>query len=77
MTLQVVGSLVAQNPKPQYNKHIATHKQELEMKFAYQVIDEPVGKTYYIDADSREDAVAKICDQWEMLEDCIEMLEAV
>jgi hypothetical protein len=45
------------------------------MKYAYQVIDEPVGKTYYIDADSIPDAVAKICEQWEMLEDCIELLE--
>jgi hypothetical protein len=46
------------------------------MKYAYQVVDEPAGKTYYIDADSQADAVAKICDQWEMLEDCIELLEA-
>jgi hypothetical protein len=45
------------------------------MKYAYQVIDEPAGQTYYIDADSQADAVAKICDQWEMLEDCIELLE--
>jgi hypothetical protein len=45
------------------------------MKYAYQVIDEPNGKTYYIEADSQQDAVTKICDQWEMLEDCIEMLE--
>lgn len=47
------------------------------MKYAYQVIDEPLGKTYYIEADSDEDAVSKICDQWQMLEDCIELLEAV
>ena len=46
------------------------------MKYAYQVIDEPVGQTYYIEADSTEQAVALICDQWQMLEDCIEMLEA-
>jgi len=45
------------------------------MKYAYQVIDEPIGKTYYIEADSHEDAVTKICDQWQMLEDCIEQLE--
>jgi hypothetical protein len=45
------------------------------MKYAYQVIDEPIGKTYYIEADSQQDAVIKICDQWEMLEDCIEQLE--
>ena len=45
------------------------------MKYAYQVVDEPAGQTYYIDADSPQAAVTKICDQWEMLEDCIELLE--
>ena len=46
------------------------------MKYAYQVIDEPAGQTYYIDADSLAHAVSKICDQWQMLADCIELLEA-
>jgi hypothetical protein len=47
------------------------------MKYAYQVIDEPVGKTYYIEADNKDQAIELICDQWEMLDDCIELLEEV
>ena len=46
------------------------------MKFVYQVIDEPVGKTYTIEADNIEHAEQLICDQWQMLPDCIELLEA-
>lgn len=44
------------------------------MKFYYQVIDEPPGTTYEIEAPDYETAIELICREWRMAEDCIEMI---